>query len=65
MMPGTRPVSAADARAAVLEAKLARVISRLIGVIDVLETMEQAGPLSVGDQSTLADLREILAEAKA
>lgn len=57
MMPDTRPMPAADARAAVAEAKLARILERVQELIDLLETLGGDGPI-------LDRLRKIVAEAQ-
>lgn len=65
MMSDTRPTPAADARAAVIEAKLARALGRVQALIDLLETLDGMGKLSIDDELMLDDLREIVAEARA
>ncbi|KGJ19342.1 hypothetical protein [Paracoccus sanguinis] len=65
MTPDTRPSAPAEARAALAEAKLARVVGGIQALIDVLETVEAVAGLSLDDECTMGDLREIVAEARA
>lgn len=59
-----KPVPPADARAAVAEAKLARLLARIATVTKALELGKKHDTLTIGEEGILQDLRAMVAEAR-